>query len=121
MASPQTPPLPPEIEQQAEPEAARSVFMQQGIPKEQPAMEGVQAIAADLASLEKLIEQLRTKLKQFDPNLQSFLVPMANAGGQLRDALQQVVKQSGMATGSPMVPPQPPMNPGAGPPNPNAV
>jgi hypothetical protein len=121
MASIPAAPLPPEIEQQQSPEAAQSVFAQQNIPREQPPMQGVQAISGKLQELEKWVQETRVLVRQFDPNFQSFLVPIANAGAQLRDALQTMVKQSGMATGSPQVQPQPPMNPAAGPPNPNAV
>jgi len=130
MAAPPTPapPLPPQVEAQASQPQMQSLFSAQGVPQEQPGMQTVQGISGTLDQLEQMLKGLMAQLEHFDPNLKAFLVPMANAGGiwknaidQLRQALSKNTQQSGMATGSPEVPQQPPMNPGAPPPNPNAI
>ena len=115
------PPLPPEVEQQQDPAQAQSVFAQQGLPQAQPGMENVKALAAKLQELQTWVESTRDLAKSVDPNLQAFLVPILNGGMQLKQALEKMAQRSGMATGSPVMPQQPPMNPAAGPPNPNAT
>lgn len=119
-----TPPLPPEIQQQqqASPEEQQSVFSPQaGGPK--PSENGgqvIQQIQAKMQELDTWAGDAKNLIGQFDPSLMPFLEQIGKAGVQLMEAIQTKAQRSGVAKGSPEVPPQPPQNPAAGPPNPNA-
>ena len=123
------PPLPPEIQDQQSPEAAQSVFAQQGIgaqapPPAAPGGAGAQPAQMLAQQIQKLEEWLRDTMgivKSINPALQAFLAPIANAGAEMQKAAQDMAKRSGAEKGSPVVPPPPPQNPAAGPPNPNAM
>lgn len=119
MASP-GPPLPPEIAGQSSPEQAQSVFAQQGLDQPSPpqGMEVVQSLQQHIQKLEQWADQASTMLGSFDKSLLPLLQPIAAAGLDLRKALESKAKSSGMARGSPVVPPNAPMNPAAGPPTP---
>lgn len=112
-------PLPPDItQQQQSPGAAASVFAMQGLNQPQPGMEQAQQLMSMLQQLDQWAGQFKPLLDRFDPSLSVLLQPIAQAGLDLQQALQDKLQQSGMARGSPVVPPQPPQSPVAGPPNP---
>ena len=124
MAAQAQPPLPPEIvqQQQAPPEQQESVFSPQaGGP--QPSAQGnqtIQQIQQKVQELDAWAGDMKNLLSGFDPSLMPFLEQIGKAGTQLVEAIETKAKRSGVAKGSPVVPPQPPQNPAAGPPNPNA-
>jgi hypothetical protein len=119
-----TPPLPPEIVQQQEapPEEQASAFSPQaGGP--QPSKGGnqvIQQIQAKFQELDAWAGDMKNLLGQFDPSLMPFLEQIAKIATQAMTAIQSKAQRSGMAKGSPVVPPQPPQNPAAGPPSPQA-
>ncbi len=115
------PVLPPGIvQQQASPEAAQSVFSQQGLdqPKSPEGNETLQQLQQKLQELDQWASSTKTMLDQFDPSLSVLLQPIAQAGMDMAKALQEKAQRSGMARGSSVVPPNAPPNPAAGPPQP---
>lgn len=71
-----------------------------------------------LEELEKWAGDFKVMLDTYDPSLSALLQPIAQAGMDLGKALKEKQQRSGAATGSPVVPAQPPANPAAGPQNP---
>ena len=120
-ASPGQPPLPPDIQQQAAPEQAQSVFADQGLGQPQQGMQVVQQIGAQMQKLDAWVGETKNLLQSFDPSLMPLLEQIGKPAMEIVKAVQEKSKRSGMANGSPQVPPQPPSNPAAGPPNPNAA
>lgn len=123
MATP-APPLPPDVQAQMQsPEIAQSVFAQQGLDQQQgkPGPEMLQQVLMKVQELDRWATDVKMMLDQYDPALAVFLQPIAQAGLDLGKALQERAQRSGMARGSPVMPPQPPQNPTAGPPNPAGV
>ncbi len=119
MATGATPPLPPDVVQQQEapPDQQQSVFSAQGA-KPGEGMQVVQQVMQKVQELDKWVGETKQLLESFDPSLVPLFKPIAEAGMKLAEAVQKKSQQSGMAKGSPQVPPQPPQNPSAGPPNP---
>lgn len=115
------PPLPPDVQQQQSPQQAQSVFADNGVGQPQPGMQGVQMIMQKIQEQESWLQDMMGLIKQTHPPLLAHLAPMAQALVELRNAVQEMAKRSGMAQGSPMMPGPPPNNPAAGPPNPNAM
>ena len=116
------PPMPPDVAQQANPEVAQSIFSQQGVgPQQNPSTEAAGQLKVKLQELEKWAGEMKRMLDTYDPSLSALLQPIAQAGVDLGKTLQEKQQRSGAATGSPVVPPQPPGNPAAGPPNPAAA
>ena len=109
-ASQGQPPLPPDVQAQADPQQAQSVFAAQGLGQPQQGMQVVQQIAAQMQKLDAWVGETKNLLQSFDPSLMPLL-----------EQIGKPAKRSGMAQGAPQVPPQPPNNPAAGPPNPNAA
>lgn len=117
MASP-APPLPPDVQAQAaSPEQAQSVFQ----PQPQQGMDVVQQIAGQMQKLDQWVGETKNLLQGFDPSLLPLLEQIGKPAMAIVEAVQKKSKASGMAQGSPVVPPQPPPNPAVGPPNPNAA
>lgn len=111
------PPIPPEVLAQANPEQARSVFMAEGVGQPQPGMEAVKEIQGQLGKLEKWLQETLPVVEKFHPPLRAILTPIAKAGQELAEQVQEFASKSGMAQGSPVVQPQQaPPNPAAGPP-----
>jgi hypothetical protein len=122
LASPAQPPLPPDIQQQAaSPEAAKSVFNDNGVGQPKPGMDVMQQIVGQIQKLDSWVGETKTMLQSFDPSLVPLLEQIKGPVMQIAEQLQKKAQKSGMAQGSPQVPPQPPPNPAAGPPNPNAM
>lgn len=119
MAAPPAP-LPPQIEQQQDPQGAQSAFMAQGVGQPQPGMQAVQQVVAKIKEVAIGLDDLRTQLQQIHPPLVATMEPIKQALTQLLQGLNQVAQRSGMAQGSPVIssPPQGAGNPGANPPNP---
>ena len=69
-------------------------------------------------ALDQWAQQAKSMLDQYDPSLAVLLQPIAQAGMDLARSLQEKAQRSGMARGSPVVPPNAPPNPAAGPPQP---
>ena len=113
-------PLPPDISQQASPEAAQSVFAQQGLnqPPNPQGAQTLQQLQQHLQALDQWAQQAKMMLDNYDPSLSVLLQPIAQAGMDLSKALAEKAQRSGMARGSPVVPPNAPPNPAAGPPMP---
>jgi hypothetical protein len=120
MATGTTPPLPPDIiqQQQAPPEQQQSVFSAQGVNQPQDGMQVVQQVMGQIQKLDQWVGETKTLLESFDPSLVPLFKPIAEAGMKLAEEIQKKAQRSGMAKGSPVVPPQPPSNPSAGPPSP---
>jgi hypothetical protein len=111
--------MPPDVAQQANPEVAQSVLAQQGVgPQQNASTDAAGQVKSKLMELEKWAGEMKHLLDTFDPSLGALLQPIAQAGVDLGKALQEKQQRSGAATGSPVVPPQPPVNPAAGLPNP---
>ena len=91
--------------------------MQQGMGP-QPGMQAVQMLMAHLKGFEQWFADAAGMIQQLHPPLLSYLLTMAQAFKQLNDQVQVVAKRSGMAQGSPEMPPVQQTNPAAGPPNP---
>ena len=123
--SPTYPPPPPGIAtQQEEPEPGGGVFMQpgqQGQPPGQTPGGPMAMLKQKLAELESWAGETMMIAKQANPALTAFLGPIAQAGIEMRKAIEEMEQRSGMAKGSPQVPARPPQNPAAGPPNPNVL
>jgi len=115
------PPLPPDVQAQADPQQAQSVFAAQGLGQPQQGMQVVQQIMGQLQKLDAWVGETKNLIQSFDPSLLPLLEQMGKPAMDLVKAVQEKAKRSGMAQGSPQVPPQPPSNPAAGPPNPNAA
>lgn len=117
------PPMPQEVAGQASPEAAQSVFAQQGLDQgnNPQGMEALQKLLQHVQGLDQWAQQAKMMLDQYDPSLATLLQPIAQAGLDLAKALQEKAQRSGMARGSPVVPPTGPPNPAAGPPQPQGM
>ena len=115
------PPLPPDIQAQGSPEQAQSVFAAQGVGQPQQGMEVVQQISAQMQKLDAWVGETKNLLQSFDPSLMPLLEQIGKPAMEIVKQVQQKAQRSGMAQGSPVVPPQPPPSPAAGPPNPNAA
>ena len=115
------PPLPPDVQAQADPQQAQSVFATQGLGQPQQGMQVVQQIMGQMQKLDAWVGETKNLLQSFDPSLLPLLEQMGKPAMDMVKAIQEKAKRSGMAQGSPQVPPQPPNNPAAGPPNPNAA
>ena len=120
-ASPGQPPLPPDVQAQAQPEQAQSVFNSQGVGQPQQGMQVVQQIGQQMQKLDAWVGETKNLLQSFDPSLMPLLEQIGKPAMEIVKAVQEKAKRSGMAQGSPVVPPQGPPNPAAGPPNPNAT
>ena len=120
-ANPGQPPLPPDIQAQAQPEQAQSVFNTQGIGQPQPGMQVVQQIMAQMQKLDAWAGETKNLIQSFDPSLMPLVEQIGKPAMAIVQAVQQKAQRSGMAQGSPVVPPQPPPNPAGPPPNPNAA
>jgi hypothetical protein len=120
-ASPGQPPLPPDIQAQANPEQAQSVFNAQGVGQPQPGMQIVQQISQHMQKLDAWVGEAKNMLQSYDPSLLPLLEQIGKPAMEIVKAVEEKAKRSGMAQGSPVVPPQGPPNPAAGPPNPNAA
>ena len=120
-ASPAQPPLPPDIQAQGEPEQAQSVFNAQGVGQPQQGMQVVQQISAQMQKLDAWVGETKNLLQSFAPSLMPLLEQIGKPAMEIVKAVQQKAQRSGMAQGSPVVPPQGPPNPAAPPPNPNAA
>jgi hypothetical protein len=120
-AAPAQPPLPPDIQAQGNPEQAQSVFNQQGVGQPQQGMQVVQQIGAQMQKLDAWVGETKNLIQSFDPSLLPLLEQIGKPAMEIVKAVEQKSKRSGMAQGSPVVPPQGPPNPAAGPPNPNAA
>jgi len=117
MATASTPPLPPDITQQQEssPEQQQSVFQAKGIGQPQDGMQVVQQVMEQIKKLDQWVGETKTMLESFDPSLVPLFKPIAEAGMKLAEEIQKKAQRSGMAKDSPVVPPQAPPNPSAGP------
>ena len=112
----QGPPLPPDVvQQQQNPQESQSVFAMQGVGQPQPGMEVVQQSGAKVQELDKWAGEMKNLVGQYDPSLLPFLEQIGKAAMGLASAVQQKAKRSGVAKGSPEVPPAPPQNPSTGP------
>ena len=120
-ASPAQPPLPPDIQAQGNPEQAQSVFQAQGVGQPQQGMQVVQQIGQQMQKLDAWVGETKNLLQSFDPSLMPLLEQIGKPAMEIVKAVEEKSKRSGMAQGSPVVPPQGPPNPAAGPPNPNAA
>lgn len=119
-----SPPLPPEIVQQGEPEQAQSVFAQQGIQpggKNPEAGQAVQQVMAKMQELEAWAGSVKPLLDQVDPSLSVLLQPIAQAGMDLQKALAEKQQRSGVQRGSPVVAQTPPQSPATGPATPGQL
>lgn len=116
----QGPPLPPDIvQQQSSPEQAQSVFAMSNVGQpNQEAMQPVQQITAKVQELDAWAGEMKNLVTQYDPSLLPFLEQIAKAAMGLANAVQDKAKRSGVAKGSPVVPPTPPQNPAAEPASP---
>ena len=120
-ASQGQPPLPPDVQAQADPQQAQSVFAAQGLGQPQQGMQVVQQIAAQMQKLDAWVGETKNLLQSFDPSLMPLLEQIGKPAMEIVKAVEEKSKRSGMAQGAPQVPPQPPNYPAAGPPNPNAA
>ena len=78
----------------------------------------LQQIMQKVQELDQWAQQMKTMLDQYDPSLSVLMQPIAQAGLDLGKAVQEKAQRSGMARGSPVVPPNAAPNPAAGPPPP---
>ncbi len=84
-------------------------------------MDVMKQIVAHMQKLEQWVVEAKQLFQSFDPSLEPLLEQIGKPAKTVIEALEKKAKASGMAKGSPEVPPQPPNNPAAGPPNPNAA
>ncbi len=123
--APQTlqPPPAPEIAQQASPEQAASVFAQQGLdqPQDGGLQQQVEAIMVKMAEANNWAGDMKNLVGTYDPSLMPYLEQVAKTLVQFANAVQEKAQRSGIARGSSVVPPTPPQNPAAPPPNPNQM
>lgn len=76
----------------------------------------VQQILSKLAELNPWAADMDNMLSVYDPSLRPFLEQIAKSTVELARAIQEKASSSGILYGSPVVPPTPPANPAAPPP-----
>lgn len=97
--------------------------MAQGLdqPQEDPAAQTVNLIMEKVQQLDPWVGDMKSLLGAHDPSLMPFLEQIGKAAMELANAVQEKASRAGIGRGSSVVPPTPPSNPGAPPPNPNAM
>lgn len=113
------PPPPPDVASQMDsPQAAQSVFMQQGLPQSQPGMEAVKQVTQKIKELEGWAVDMQRLIQQLHPPLMPLLQPIAQAGMDIQKAVNELAKRSGMERGSPVAEQPQPGTPASGQPVP---
>lgn len=89
--------------------------MANGLGQPGQGMDVVGAIMAKVQEFDKLVGETRQLVEGFDPSLLPLFKPIGEAVLKIAETVQTKSQRSGMAQGSPAVPPQPPASPATGP------